>query len=236
MTNSLISSVSRTLGFLGLCLGLGLAACSQQPINLQPQSNSQPVDFSGHWEMNYAQSDDIRAEVNGLVREVRKQAQRRAAVADVGGALVNVGGGGGMGESVIALAQMADMITQSALMTITQDDEAIKVEREGDFALDCQFVGDQAYATDSPLGRERCGWDGHQLVFTLFLPDGLSIRQRMTLSPDREQLNVATTVVSSQVSQPFTLNRVYNRYDPAEAGFHCKMTLTRGRVCTTEAQ
>ncbi len=226
--------MSLTAG-LSLLLLAACSASSSRPI--QPRSAA-AVDFSGHWEMNYAQSDDIRTELNALVRDVRKQAKRRSTAAgDIGGALINVGGGtGAWGASVMALAQMADMVTQSTLMTIEQDDEAIEVKREGDYTLDCQFVGAQAYSSDSPLGRERCGWDGHQMIFTLYLPDGLNIRHRLTLSPNHQQLNVATTVVSAQVSQPFTLDRVYNRYDPAESGFHCKMTLTRGRVCTTESQ
>lgn len=229
--------VLQRLSTAWLLLGVLLAsACSSQQPSLRSASG-QPVDFSGHWELNYGQSDNIQARLNALVRELRKQSERRGAGGEVGGASISVGGGGAnSGASVIGLAQMADMITQSQLLTIDQDEEGIQVKREGNFALDCQFVGESAYRVDSPLGRELCGWDGHQLVFTLLLPEGLSIRHRLTLSPDGQSMNIASTVVSDRVSQPFTLSRVYRRFDPAAAGYHCKMTLTRGRVCTTEAQ
>lgn len=219
-----------------LALSLTLGACSQQQAPLRAQSK-QPVNFSGHWELDYAQSDNLQARLNALVRELRKQNERRGASGEIGGgpALV-VGGVGNSGDSIIGLARMADLITQSALLTVSQDAEGIKVKREGNFALDCQFTGDTAYRVDSPLGRELCGWDGHQMVFTLLLPEGLSIRHRLTLSPDRQHMNIASTVISDRVSEPFTLNRVYNRFDPATTGYHCKMTLTRGRVCTTESQ
>lgn len=217
----------------GLLPGL-LGACSSQQPALAGESG-QPVNFSGHWELNYGQSDDLQARLNALVRELRRESERRGAPGEVGGPAISIGGGGNSNASVIGLARMADLITRSPLVTIEQDSEGIQVKREGNFALDCQFVGESAYRVESPLGRELCGWDGHQLVFTLLLPEGLSIRHRLTLSEDGQYMNIASTVVSDQVSQPFTLNRVYNRFDPGAKGYHCKMTVTRGRVCTTES-
>lgn len=218
-----------------LALVLTLCACAGSEPRLSGSAR-QPVDFSGHWEMNYAQSDNIQVRLNALVRELRKQSERRGATrSEIGGPAIAIGGGYS-GASVIGLAQMADMITQSAVVIIDQDDEGIEVKREGNFALDCQFAGPDAYRVDSPLGRELCGWDGHQLVFTLLLPDGLSIRHRLTRSQDGQQLNIATTVVSDQVAYPFTLNRVFTRFEPGAAGYRCEMTVTRGRVCTTEAK
>ncbi len=49
-----------------------------------------------------------------------------------------------------------------------------------------------------------------------------------------QKLNIATTMVTDQVSFPFLLNRVYNRFEPGESGYKCEVTLTRGTVCTTE--
>ena len=227
-------SLQFALLFFLLLASLG-SGCSSAPTQLGGK-NQQPVNFSGDWEMNYAQSDNIQARLNTLVRELRKQAERRGSPGgEVSGPGITIGGGNA-GASVIGLAQMADLVTQSSLLNIKQDEEGIQVKREGNFALDCQFVGDSAYRVDSPLGSERCGWVGHQLAFTLYLPEGLSIRHLLTLSPDRQQMNIASTVVSDQVSIPFTLNRVYSRFDPANQGYHCKMTVTRGRVCTTESR
>ena len=99
----------------------------------------------------------------------------------------------------------------------------------------CEFGDGSVYTQRNPMGSEVCGWDGHQLVFQIFLPEGVSIAHRFTLGPQGERINVATTVRSDRVSYPFTLDRVFNRYDPTSTGIRCKQTLTRGRVCTTEA-
>ena len=131
---------------------------------------------------------------------------------------------------------MADMITSSALLEVEQSEHKIKVKREENFALTCEFYPGQAPKVETPVGAEICGWNAHQLVFKIYLPEGLSIQHVMTLGASGRKLNVATTVVSDQVSYPFTLNRVYNRFVPGNSGFSCKMTLTKGRVCTTQSQ
>jgi hypothetical protein len=136
----------------------------------------------------------------------------------------------------VGLAQMAELITQSALLEVEQDKHKIKVKREEDFALSCEFYPGQYHTVETPLGREICGWDGHQLIFKMLLPEGLTILHVMSLGPDRQWLNIATTVTSDRVTSPFTLNRVYERYQPQDNGYSCKMTISRGRVCTTEAQ
>ena len=129
---------------------------------------------------------------------------------------------------------MAEIVTEPQLFDITQSDTHINVKRDGSFALDCEFSGGAADTRESVLGSELCGWDGHQLVFQVFLPDGLSIYHRFTLGPAGERINVATTLRSSQVSSPFSLDRVYRRYDPDAGGIRCRQTLSKGRVCTTE--
>ena len=58
--------------------------------------------------------------------------------------------------------------------------------------------------------------------------------ERSAELPQGERLQIATTVFSSQVSYPFTLDKVYRRFDPSVDGITCKQTLNRGRVCTTE--
>lgn len=221
--------------FLACCL---LPACSGTEKRQLQGVSSSPVDFSGSWEMDYGQSDNIQAKLNALVRELREQAQRRnQAMQQQSPAAISLGGTGtNSGPSILGLAQMADMITRSNLLEVEQDEREIKVERDENFALACEFHPGQFHSVETPFGTEVCGWNSHQLVFRILLPEGLSIQHVMTLGPEGERLNVATTVVSDQVSYPFTLNRVYNRFEPGNQGFTCKMTLTRGRVCTTEAQ
>lgn len=221
-----------------LCLsGCGSAPHPRQVSNQPPAE----VNFSGFWELDYSQSDNIQARLDGLVRDLRQQSARRASATGVyqqPGAGVIIGGPGGTnsGTSIVGLAQMADLVTRSQLLEIAQDTHEIKVKREEDYALSCEFFPGQYHTVETPLGKEICGWDGHQLIFKTVLPEGLTIQQVLTMGADRRRLNIATTVISDRVTSPFTVNRVYNRYQPRDNGYSCKMTISRGRVCTTEAR
>ena len=220
-----------------LCVILCMSACSQQQRPLTGQ-NSAAVNLDGFWELNYSQSDNIQAKLNALVRDLRRQAERRnqGNMNQRGGVMVIGNSGTNSGPSIIGLARMADLITQAQLLEVNQEEHKIKVKREQNFALSCEFYQDQFHTVETPLGSESCGWFEHQLVFRILLPEGLSIQHVLSLGPDGQRLNIATTVVSDRVSSPFTLNRVYDRYQPRDNGYTCKQTLSRGRVCTTEAQ
>ncbi len=226
---------------LACLLCLCLVGCASEPEKSKPVPNrtDHAPDFSGFWELDYAQSDNIQVKLNSLVRDVKKVNRSRAQ----GGAYQQAGGGmlmGGPGStnsgaSVLGLAQMADLVTQSQLMDIIQDEHKIKVKREGDFALSCEFYLGQYHTVETPLGKEICGWQRHQMIFKMVLPEGLIIQHILSLGPEGQWLNVATTVTSDRVTSPFTVNRVYARYEPQDNGYSCKMTISRGRVCTTEA-
>ena len=193
------------------------------------------ADLAGAWELDYGQSDNIQAELNTLVRQLRREAERRANARgdNRSGAMAVGSAAADTGASIIGLARMADYITESQLLDIQQGPTDILVKREENFALTCEFHGEESREVRNPLGREICGWDDHQLVFWILLPEGLKINHRFSLGPSGERLNIATTVYSDRVSYPFTLNRVYNRYDPDSEGYSCEQTLTRGKVCTT---
>jgi hypothetical protein len=227
-----------------LVLCLFIAGCSSSAVQKKPQAINQAeyvVDFSGFWELDYSKSDNIQDNLNALVRDVRKQNQQRAQAAGVyqqavGGMIIGGPGDTNSGASIIGLAQMADLVTQSQLLEITQDEHKIKVKREEDFALTCEFYLGQYHTVETPLGSEICGWNRHQLIFKIVLPEGLTIQHVLSLGPDRQWMNIATTVISDRVTSPFTVNRVYARYQPRDDGYHCKMTISKGRVCTTEKQ
>ena len=216
-----------------------LASCSSgggkpKKVVLQGQSRT-AVDFTGSWELDYSQSDNIQTKLDTLVRELQSQAARRSQGGNQGAVMVGGSGGANSAPSIIGLARMSDLITRSPLLKIKQSEHEVKIKREENFALTCEFYAGQYKSVETPLGTEICGWNGHQLVFKILLPDGLSIQHVMSLASYGGKLNVATTVVSDQVSYPFTLNRVYNRFVPGASGYSCKMTLTKGRVCSTQS-
>ena len=61
-------------------LVVALAACSSQPgPGPLPDAGQPPgADFSGSWELDLAQSDNIQRELDSIFRELRRQAERRA--------------------------------------------------------------------------------------------------------------------------------------------------------------
>ena len=97
----------------------------------------------------------------------------------------------------------------------------------------CEFYDGVAKGTTSDYGAEVCGWDGDQLVSHLILPDGLIVIHRFTLSPNKKNMRVTTTVSSSTARVPFTLNRFYMRFEPPSSEFNCIETLSMKRVCST---
>lgn len=240
--NSAIRTPLPLLLLSALCLCL--AACgSNQPKQQRTVINQtdHAVDFTGFWELDYSQSDNIQVNLNALVRDLQRQTQQRSQATGVyqqagPGMLIGGPGNTNTGASIIGLAQMAELITASQLLEIEQNEHKIKVKREEDFALSCEFYPGEYHTVETPLGKEICGWDRHQLIFKIILPEGLTIQHIMSLGPDGRWLNIATTVISDRVTSPFTVNRVYARYEPQDTGYSCKMTISRGRVCTTESQ
>ena len=232
--------IPRQLPFIAIALVVGLSLSVDLFAQKLQNRNGKTVDFTGYWEMDYSDSDNIQVTIDSMVRELRRRAERQANgnmnSSRSGGAL-SMGGGGGYNSapSILGLAQMADMITQAQLLEVKQQEHEVEIKREQSFALSCEFYGDYFHTEETPFGTETCGWDSHQLLFRILLPEGLSIQHRFTLGPSGDKLNVATTVVSDRVSYPFTLNRVYNRYEPGASGISCELTLTRGKVCTTES-
>ena len=214
-----------------------LAGCAQSPAPRQVAARDETVDFSGSWEMDYGHSDDVDDRLRSIYNELRREAERRARargteISNRSGTL-NMGSPEGQSMSaIVALARLADYITTSQVLSIEQSEIDITVEREDNFALGCSFHDDTPEPVINELGSELCGWDAHQLVFLISMPDGLRVNHRMTLAPDGQRLHIATTVSNSSKSRPFILNRVYYRFDPLPPDYACKYTLSKGNVCS----
>lgn len=214
-----------------LAAALVLAGCASEP-PVKPALSASPVDMSGNWELDYGRSDNLQAQFNAMMRTQRARAARASADnnRNRGGTVT-----GSSAETLMGMAQMADLITESQLLEIEQDRVAIRVEREGTFSLSCDFGPDAPRENDYGVGSERCFWDGEQLVFLIRLPEGLDIVHRLSVSARRDTLSILTALESRGVSEPFFVRRIYRRYEPGSSGYNCSETLTRGRVCTTES-
>ncbi len=215
--------------FVTLLFGL-LVACGGEPVR-SPTVSSSVLDFSGHWEMDYGRSDNVDAKLNALYREWQRAAERRANMERRGQqAAVNPYNF----RSVVALARLADTITSSQVLEIEHTDIDIEIQRENDFTLSCVFREGEPEVVLDELGSEVCGWDAHQLVFHILLPDGLDIRHRLTMSERGDRLHVATRVGSKKAAA-FTVNRFYFRFNPLPENYSCEYTLSRGNVCQSGA-
>lgn len=210
-------------------VALFLVACADEPVRQEVASD--PVDMSGNWELDYARSDNLQARFSSMIRQLREQAARTNGERSRNSVAVSPGSSQ---ETLLGLAQMAELITQSQLLEISQSRIAIRVEREGNFSLSCDYGDGAIQANDYGVGAERCFWDGQQLVFEIRLPEGLDIVHRLSVAESGQTLAIVTSLYARGVSSPFSLRRIYRRYEPGRSGFRCTETLTRGRVCTTE--
>ncbi|MFQ5609149.1 MAG: hypothetical protein ACE5F8_02650, partial [Woeseiaceae bacterium] len=215
--------------------GFLITACAQQAViedDMLRVEGELPATFDGAWERDYARGDEANAVLNKIMYEL---ARTQADLAYPG--TPGVPSTGGISpqkrNAVLAIARLAELITRTNTLIISQTDNEISVEREEDFAIFCAFFNGAAKATETTYGREICGWDDANLISLLQLPDGLVIRHKFTVSDDHQQLRVITTVASSSSPAPFTLSRFYRRYTPNESEFRCVETLSMKRVCST---
>ena len=228
-----INLCSRALCLL-LLAGLLSACSSSPPLDSKAAPRDTSVDFTGSWEMDYGRSDNVEQQLRSIYNELRRNAERRARAAGGSNAgSMNAGADPSRTMSqVIDLARMADYITGSQIVTIEQGPDDILVEREDNFALSCTFTDETPEPVIDELGSELCGWDAHQLLFAVHLPDGLRINHRLSISPDRQSLQITTTLKQSGSAAGFTVNRVYYRFNPLPEDYECEYTLSRGNVCS----
>ncbi len=209
-----------------------VAACSQQPViddRMKHIDGAMPADLSGSWERNYARDDEVNAVLYGLYYQLSRTSPDQRYSTGPGVAMPSPNDM----ASVTALARLADLITRPHVLTISQNEHEISIERKDDFAILCAFYDGVAKGTESNYGTEICGWDGEQLISNLVLPDGLQVTHRFTISADGEQLRVVTTVSSSTSRVPFTLRRFYTKFERLPPTFNCIETLSMKRVCST---
>jgi hypothetical protein len=215
---------------------LGMAACSQQVAGdrlVSEYGGDVAANMSGAWARDYSRGDDVNRVMNDIYRKLQRYASDPRMVNDP---RVNSGSGALSSRNIAAvqaLARFADEITRMDAIDIEQDVHEISIKREDDFAIFCEFYEGRATGPQTEHGAEICGWDNHQFVSRLVLPDGVRVTHRFTMSEDGKNLHVATTVSSKSANIPVTLNRYYSLFDRPKSDLNCVETLSMKRVCST---
>lgn len=195
------------------------------------------LNFAGSWEKDFGRSDSWRDELTRMMRIRQEQAvSQRSGASSGGGPAVSIGNinlnsGGRRGTSIVDLARLAEYISRQTTMTIVQDRNQVRIERDGEAPLVCGIKDNAQNTFASAHGTEACGWQNQQLIFAITLPEDLLITHRFTVSSDRELLRMVTSV-SSKNSAPFNLIQAFYRYDSPPDQYNCIQTLSRGNVCS----
>ena len=216
-----------------IALSLG---CSSDPVKEEISRVASPVDMSGHWEMDYARSDNLQDQLNSIARQIRREAARREQLAREGRGFA--GGPLPGRRDLITLARHAEIITEPTLLDVVQAAARTRVKRENSFALVCEAAasetdGSAISVTRDLLGEQRCGWDGSQLFFMLTLQEGLEVTHRLSRSNQGDSLLLVTSVETPDTRFPLVVSQYFKRYDPEGLGFSCERSLTKGKICTT---
>ena len=219
---------------------LAVPALAMDDLPVLNLDNPLRMDFSGSWEKDFRRSDNWEEELNRIFR-LRQEAANRDRNTPYSrrgnqGPAVTLGNlrlnrGRGRGANIVDLARLAEYISRQSIITIRQNREEVRIERDGDADLVCG-LGDEVMAPyTGRYGSELCGWDRQQLVFEITLPDDLMIIHRFSVAANSRSMRVVTSIISKG-SNSFSLITVYNRYDAPADEFNCVQTLSRGRVCS----
>lgn len=214
-----------------------LAAEDLPVLNLD---NPLRLDFSGSWEKDFRRSDNWEEELSRIFR-LQQDASNRdrnspySRRGNSGPAVtlgnINLRRRRGRGANIVDLARLAEYISRQSTITIKQDREEVRIERDGDADLVCGLGDGTMKPYTGRYGAELCGWDRQQLVFEITLPDDLIVMHRFSVAANSRSLRMVTSVISKG-SNSFSLITIYNSYDAPADEFNCVQTLSRGRVCS----
>ena len=215
------------IGWLSLSLG-----CAQERHTEAITRVATPVVMTGHWEIDFARSDNLQDQLGSIARRVQREAVRRARLAEEGRGYA----GSPLPDQsdLVTLARLAEIITEPVLLEVIQSDARIRVKRDKSFALVCEYDGSGLSITVDTLGIQRCGWDGDQLFFVMELEEGLDVTHRLSRSDKTDMLLLVTTVETTSTRFPLVVSQYFTPYDPDALGYRCERALTRGKVCSSQ--
>ena len=215
------------IGWLSLSFG-----CAQERHTEAITRVATPVDMTGHWEIDFARSDNLQDQLDSIARRVQREAVRRARLAEEGRGYA----GSPLPDQsdLVTLARLAEIITEPVLLEVIQNDARIRVKRDKSFAFVCEYDGSGLSITVDTLGIQRCGWDGDQLFFVMELEEGLDVTHRLSRSDKTDMLLLVTSVETTSTRFPLVVSQYFTPYDPDALGYRCERSLTRGKVCSTQ--
>ena len=222
--------IKRYVGILCfICLSVG---CAQERHSEAVTRVATPVNMAGHWEIDFARSDNLQDQLSSIARRVQREATRRARLAEEGRGFA----GSPLPDQrdLITLARLAEIIIEPVLLEVIQSDSRIRVKRDKSFALVCEYDGSGLGVTVDTLGIQRCGWDGDQLYFAIELEEGLDVTHRLSMAKETDTLLMVTSVETTATRFPMVVSQYFTPYDPDALGYRCERTLTRGKVCSTQ--
>ena len=215
------------IGWLSLSLG-----CAQERHTEAITRVATPVDMMGHWEIDFARSDNLQDQLGSIARRVQREAVRRARLAEEGRGYA----GSPLPDQsdLVTLARLAEIIIEPVLLEVIQNDARIRVKRDKSFALVCEYDGSGLSITVDTLGIQRCGWDGDQLFFVMELEEGLDVTHRLSRSDKTDMLLLVTSVETTSTRFPLVVSQYFTPFDPDALGYRCERSLSRGKVCSTQ--
>jgi len=223
-----------------------LAAEEQRDEQLQVLNLNRVLrpNFAGDWEKDFLRSDNWETEVQRTINQLQEAQERARRQSGAGRSAqrpaVRIGGGSGSSRGgtntstrnthLFDLAQLAEYISRHSVMSITQNENEVRISRENEADLVCSVKESSMVSFSSDVGSEICAWEAQQLIFEIRLPDQLTIQHRFSVSVDSQLLNMLTTISHGR-TVPFDLIQVFRSFDAGFDSLNCRQTVTRGNVC-----
>jgi len=184
--------------------------------------------FDGAWQKDFSRSDKWDDELERILDQMRRDAQRGQSSARVPSGYVIQRRRGS--ANIIELAQLAEYISRQTIIRVRQTAVEVRIQREGDADLVCSTLPGTTQTFTSEYGNEICGWDAQQLIYHISLAGGVDILHRFTVSENREELSMATSISSGGTA--FNLIQFFWRYDSPNENYSCIETISRGNSCS----
>ncbi len=195
-----------------------------------PAFQSTHPDFSGHWTLDVAASDDPQERLKAAARSMRQDSGggrgmgggsgRPGGRGGKGGGQGSQGGPGGMGaRGGMTSADMAALASKPERLDITHDEPLLVITDEHDQSqrLYTDFRGASVSASNpAPQRVAVAGWEGNDLVVEMHAGGGGRLIRSYHLDREAGRLMVSTTVDHPEMNA-VTYRLVYDRKRPSTA-------------------